>query len=80
VTDTEFMELHICYVTAFRAYVSAAETTATMLAKCTANPLPLAKRLELMLQENVENSAHRAYLGTKRLLHDAALCGYGNSN
>jgi hypothetical protein len=83
VNDAEFLDLHTSCVAAFRIYVAAAETTATMLAKCTANPLPLAKRLELMLQENDENSAHRAYVGTKRLLHDAALRGYGgysNSN
>lgn len=81
--DAEFLKLHTSCVTAFRIYVAAAETTATMLGECTANPLPLAKRLELMLHENDENSAHRTYLSTKRLLHDAALRGYGgysNSN
>ena len=72
----EFMDLHTRGVTAMRAYFDQAEKTATMLEKCTAEPLPFEERLVIASQEIVENTAHADYLGIKRRLHDAARLGY----
>jgi hypothetical protein len=77
---TEYLELHISCVTAMRAYFAQAERTAGMLAKCNAEPLSFQERLGLISQEIIENEAHTAYLGTKRLLHGVALLGYGFLN
>lgn len=74
--QNEFNELHTSCVVAFREYVDQAEVTASMLAKCTAEPMPLRERLKIALQERVENTAHSLYLIAKRLLHDAARLGY----
>ena len=78
--QTEFTELHTSYVTAFEDYVTSAEITATMLAHCTPQPMPLTDRLSLLFQERAENDAHSVYLDLKRLLHDAARLGYDCSN
>jgi hypothetical protein len=78
--QTDFNELHANYVTAFEDYVTSAELTATILARCTPEPMPLADRLALMLQECAENRAHSAYLDLKRVLHEAARLGYHCSN
>jgi hypothetical protein len=51
-----------------------------MLAKCTAAPLPFKKRLALLSQEIIENTAHADYLGIKRRLHDAVRLGYEDSD
>jgi hypothetical protein len=72
----EFIDLHTSGVTAMRAYFDQAEKTTVLLAKCTAQPVPFLERLALASQEIVENSAHAAYLGIKRRLHDAARLGY----
>ena len=77
---TDFLELHKNCVTAMRTYFVEAETTTEMLAKCTAEPLSFGERLGLLFQEIVENDAHVIYLDTKRLLHGAALLGYGFPN
>ena len=77
---TEFMDLHDSGVTAMRAYFDEAEKTSTMLAKCTAAPLPFMKRLALMSQEIIEVSAHTDYLGIKRRLHNAVRLGYEDSD
>jgi hypothetical protein len=77
---TDFLELHKNCVTAMRTYFVEAETTTEMLAKCTAEPLSFGERLGLLSQEIVENDAHVIYLDTKRLLHGAALLGYGFPN
>ena len=74
--QTKFKELHVSYVIAFRDYVHSAELTATMLADCTPEPLPLGYRLKLLMQENSEHQLHSAYLDKKRVLHDAARQGY----
>jgi hypothetical protein len=74
--QTEFNELHASCVTAFKIYIAEAEKTSTMLADCTAEPLPLIKRLKVVFQERAENAAHLIYLGAKRLLHNAARLGY----
>jgi hypothetical protein len=79
VDQAEFNELHESCVTAFRLYVAEAETTAMMLADCTAEPLPLAQRLKVLFQERAEHTAHSVYLAAKRLLHDAARLGYAFS-
>jgi hypothetical protein len=73
---TEFIDLHTSGVTAMRAYFDQAERTTTMLAKCTAEPLPFSERLTIAAQEIVENSAHADYLSIKQRLHDAARLGY----
>jgi hypothetical protein len=75
-TYTEFIDLHTSGVTAMRAYFDQAEKTATMLAKCTAEPLPFSERLMIASQEIVENTAHADYLGIKSRLHDVARMGY----
>jgi hypothetical protein len=51
-----------------------------MLAECTAEPLTFRERFALLSQGIVENDAHRAYLGTRRLLLGAAQLGYGSAN
>jgi len=72
----EFNELHARCVSAFKNYAAEAEITATMLANCTAEPMPLPKRLKIALQERIENTAHSLYLAAKLLLHEAARLGY----
>lgn len=74
--QNEFNELHTSCVVAFKDYVDQAELTASLLAKCTAEPMPLRERLKIAFQERVENMAHSLYLSTKRLLHEAARLGY----
>jgi hypothetical protein len=76
VDETEFAKLHATCVTAFKVYIVEAEKTSALLANCTAEPLPLARRLRVMLQENAEFTTYSLYLDTKRLLHDAARLGY----
>lgn len=76
----EFLALHGSYVTAMHAYIAETEKSCSMLGKCTADPLSLGERLNLFSQEIVENDAHRTYLSAKRLLHAAALLGYGSTN
>ena len=77
--QTEFNDLHDSCVTAFDAYVAEAGKTFAMLAKCTPEPLPIAERVKVTVQEAAELSAHSLYLAAKRLLHDAARLGYASS-
>ena len=77
---TEFMDLHTSAVSSMRAYFDEAEKTSTMLAKCTAAPLPFMQRLALISQEIIEKTAHTDYLDIKRRLHDAARLGYEDSD
>jgi hypothetical protein len=79
VDQTEFNELYGSLVSALRTYVVEAETTSAILAHCSSEPMPLDERLQLMGQELIENTAHSTYLNLKRLLHHAALRGYGYS-
>jgi negative regulator of sigma E activity len=72
----EFNELHSSCVSAFRNYAAEADITANMLADCTAEPMPLPVRLQIALQERIENMAHAVYLSAKVLLHEAARLGY----
>ena len=72
----EFNELHTSCLTALEDYVTSAELTATMLANCTPEPLPLENRLSLMVQERAEEHAHSIYLDIKRTLHEAARRGF----
>jgi hypothetical protein len=74
--QNEFDQLHARCVTAFKSYATEADITAVLLANCTAEPLPLADRLKILIQESIENSAHTLYLGAKRLLHEAARLGF----
>ena len=78
--QTEFNEMHTSCVKALSAYVVEAEKTTGMLAKCTPEPLPFEERVNVSIQETVENSAHMLYLAAKRLLHDAARLGYASSS
>jgi hypothetical protein len=77
VNHAEFMELHAAYVALMRSYFVEVEKSSTMLAECTAEPLPLEKRLALTSQGIVEQEAHLRYLDAKRLLLNAARLGYG---
>ena len=76
----EFDALHARCVDAFGTYADEAEKTASMLGTCTAEPMPLAARLEIAVQEKNEVAAHLAYLAEKLLLHDAARLGYAFAN
>ena len=78
--NKEFLQVHADCVVAMHAYVDEAEKSCEMLGKCTSDPLPFEERLELLLQETIEKDAHVTYLDAKRLLHSAALLGYGFSN
>jgi hypothetical protein len=74
--QTEFDALHARCVDAFGTYVDEAEKTAMMFATCTAEPMPLAARLEIAVQEKNEVAAHLVYLAEKLILHNAARLGY----
>jgi hypothetical protein len=76
----EFNALHARCVGAFGNYVTEAGKTATMLANCTAEPMPLPERVKIALQERIEVSAHSLYLTEKLLLHETARLGYAPSN
>ena len=78
--NAELGELHASCVAAMRAYFAEAEKTSSMLAKCTAEPLSLTERLDLLSQELIENESHSRYVDAKILLHAAARFGYGSSN
>ena len=77
---SEFSELHANCVAAMRAYFVEAEKTSSMLAKCTAEPLSLTERLDLLSQELIENESHTRYVDAKILLHTVTRFGYGLSN
>jgi hypothetical protein len=74
--QNEFNELHSRCVSAFKNYAAQADITASMLANCTAKPMPLRERLKIAVQERMENTAHTLYLSEKGLLHEAARLGY----
>ena len=74
--QNEFDELHSRCVKAFKEYADQAEVTASMLATCTAEPMPLRERLKIALQERIENTSHSLYMSAKFLLHEAARLGY----
>jgi hypothetical protein len=59
-----------------RSYFAEVEKSSTMLAECTAEPLPLKKRLALTSQGVIEHEAHLRYLDAKSLLVNAARFGY----
>jgi hypothetical protein len=79
VNHKEFIDLHTSCVTSMRSYFVEVEKSSTMLAECTAKPLPLRKRLKLTSQGVVEHAAHLAYLSAKSLLLSAARLGYSFS-
>jgi hypothetical protein len=80
VNHKEFLDLHASCVTSMRSYFVEVEKSSTMLAECTAKPLPLKKRLMLTSQGIIEHAAHLTYLGAKSLLLNAARLGYGFPN
>jgi hypothetical protein len=77
VNHKEFLDLHAACVKSMRSYFVEVEKSSTMLAECTAKPLPLKKRLRLASQSIIEHAAHLTYLGAKSLLLNAARLGYG---
>ncbi len=76
---TEFMDLHAASVKLMRSYFAEVEKSSMMLEDCTAEPLPLKKRLMLTSQGVIEHAAHLTYLTAKSLLLDAAKLGYSFS-
>jgi hypothetical protein len=76
--QTEFTNLHAASVELMRSYFVEVEKSSTMLAECTAEPLPLNKRLALTSQGIIEHEAHLRYLDAKSLLLNAARLGYGS--
>jgi hypothetical protein len=80
VSHTEFLELHATSEALMQSYFVEVEKSSTMLAECTAEPLPLKERLTLMSQGIIEHEAHLTYLGAKSVLLNAALLGYGITN
>jgi hypothetical protein len=80
VNHKEFLDLHAACVTSMQSYFVEVEKSSTMLAECTARPLPLRKRLRLTSQGIIEQAAHLTYLGAKSLLLNAARLGYGFPN
>ena len=77
--QTEFTDLHAASVKLMRSYFVEVEKSSTMLAECTAKPLPLKKRLKLASQAMIEHAAHLTYLSAKSLLVSAARLGYSLS-
>jgi hypothetical protein len=77
--QNEFNALHARCVSAFGSYATEAEKTATMLANCTAEPMPLPERVKIAVQERIEVAAHSLYLTEKLLLHETARLGYASS-
>jgi hypothetical protein len=73
------MDLHAASVKLMRSYFAEVEKSSTMLEDCTAEPLPLKKRLMLTSQGVIEHAAHLTYLTAKSLLLDAAKLGYSFS-
>jgi len=78
--DREFRELHAASETLMRAYFDEVLKSSAMLAECTAEPLPLEKRLTLLSQGIIEHEAHVTYVSSKSVLLDAARLGYGTSS
>lgn len=76
----QFLDLHATCVSSMRSYFLEVEKSSTMLAQCTAKPLPLRTRLQLTSQGLIEQAAHLTYLSSKSLLLSAARLGYGFSN
>jgi hypothetical protein len=79
-TRLEFLDLHAKCVAAMRFYFAVAEKTCALLESCTVEPLAALSRLNLVAQEVAEKEAHGTYLQRKRLLHEAALHGYGSTD
>lgn len=74
--QTTFNDLHTSCLTALQDYMTSAHLTATMLAHCTPEPMPLTDRLSLMVQEVAEEDAHSIYRNLKRIIHEAAKLGF----
>jgi hypothetical protein len=72
------MELHVASAALMRSYFVEVEKSSMVLAQCTAEPLPLKKRLALTSQGLIEHEAHLTYLDAKSLLLNAARLGYGS--
>jgi hypothetical protein len=73
----DFIALLAECATVSEAYFREAAKTAIMLAKCTRQPLSFDERFALLSQEILERDSYLMYLHAKRLLHSAALLGYG---
>jgi hypothetical protein len=78
--DLEFRALHAASEVLMQSYFDEVRKSSDMLAECTAEPLPIEKRLTLLSQGIIEHEAHVTYVSSKGVLLDAALLGYGLSN
>jgi len=74
---TEFAALLAECAETTAVYLREAEKTSKMLGRCKEQPLTFDERFVLLCQEIQERDAFLLYLDAKRLLHNAALCGYG---
>jgi hypothetical protein len=74
---TEFIDLLAECAIATETYIKEAEKTSAMLGQCALRPLSFERRFALLAQEILERDAYLVYLDAKRLLHSAALRGYG---
>jgi len=77
--DLEFRQLHGASEKLMESYFSEVRKSSDLLAECTAEPLPLEKRLKLLSQGIIEHEAHVTYVSAKSVLLDAAQFGYGVS-
>ena len=74
---TEFVTLLAECAETTEMYIREVEKTSKMLGRCTQPALTFDERFALLSQEIQEKHAFQLYLAAKRLLHSAALCGYG---
>jgi hypothetical protein len=74
---TEFITLREECAETTEIYLREAAKTSTLLGRCTEQPLTFDERFALLCQEIHERDAYLLYINTKRLLHSAALLGYG---
>jgi hypothetical protein len=74
---TEFITLREECAETTEIYLREVEKTSKMLGRCTEHPLTFDERFVLLCQEIKERNAFLLHLHAKRLLHNAALCGYG---
>ncbi len=74
---TEFITLRDECAGTAEIYIREVEKTSKMLGRCAEHPLSFDARFVLVCQEIQERHAFLLYVDAKRLLHNAALSGYG---
>jgi hypothetical protein len=77
VNQTQFVALQVKCIAVLENYFTEARKTSVLLQGCTLEPLAFKERFALLSQEIIEKDALLLYLEVKRLLHSAALLGYG---